>query len=99
MLETRFTEALLQTYGSITTIELLRFMATGAMGSNTETLTIAGVAAATWFGGNTLPFSDLVPTGIGRLAFLMGCLTLAFELVLIARANRRPALADITNRQ
>ena len=94
----QFVEALLQTYGTVTALELLQFMGFSALGDNTTHMTIAGIAAATWFGQNTLPMYDLLPTGAARIAFLVGAVGVGAEVVAMARRNRRPILADITNR-
>ena len=91
-------QALITTYGIITSSELLQYLSWSDMNpSRAATMTIAGVGAAAWMSSNTIPRSDLIPT-VGRLAFLLGCMGLLAETLAVGMRRRRPALANITNK-
>ena len=94
-MERQFAEALVQTYGTITAMQVVNAMVLNAMPIPVNQGMIAGVAAVVWFGQNTLPFADMLPTGTARIAFLAGAVALIPQ---IHQAIARPPLADITNR-
>ena len=85
--EGRFVRALIRTYGTLITLDILTYLTKVDIGLDTSTATIAGISALVWINNDpetrdyNAQIRSLVPHNTARAIFLMGCVGIVGAII------------------